>query len=46
MNKRLKKAYEIHKALYGLPKSHHEWANRFNIVHKIRLVLENGHRNT
>lgn len=37
--KTLPKAYEIHKQLFGEPKTHEEWAERFNIVGKINRVL-------
>lgn len=36
---KLDKAYEIHLALFGEPKTHKEWAERFNEVGKIARML-------
>ena len=34
----------IYEKLYGEPKSHKEWAERFNIIGSINEILLNGQR--
>lgn len=38
-NRSLPQAEKIYKTLFGEPKTHREWANRFNIVGQINRII-------